>query len=116
MTGHPASASGDLVGRARDAERRWAALLREIEDLIERQRLVLDAGGPTDAHALVGLFFAPPDDLPPLPASLADRARELLAATRSLADRAREAAAPVRPTVRAAAARPRSRSTFDRLA
>ena len=116
MTERVVRPSTDRAGRAPDAERRWGALLRDLEELIERQRLVLDAGGPTDAHALVGLFFAPPDDLPPLPASLVGRAQELLAATRALADRAQQVAAPSRPTVRPTTGRSRARSTFDRRA
>lgn len=78
---------------------RWAVVLDELEDLLDRQRDAA-AGHPVDADAVAVLLFSPPDDLPPIPASLADRAHRLLARTRELAEAVAAAADGIRPVAR----------------
>lgn len=79
-------------------EERWAVVLDELEHLLGRQRAV--AGRPVDADAVAVLLFSPPDDLPPLPPSLAGRAHRLLARTRELTAAVAAAADGVRPSSR----------------
>lgn len=55
--------------------RRWQECLDELEAALAGQRAALERG---PAHVTEGPVFAPPPDLPPLPAALADRAAALL--------------------------------------
>jgi hypothetical protein len=57
----------------------WAAALDDFEGRLDAQRAALDAGTAGDLSP-----FEPPIGLGPLPAALADRARDLLAQARDL--------------------------------
>lgn len=99
-----------------DAVDVWDAALDAFEQTVDAQERWLSAHG-TDESAPT---FAPPPDLPPLPATLAGRAGELAARSDALLERAQTMSDATRPAESPArAARLRvvpSSSTFDEMA
>ncbi len=103
-TDAPAAPASDLTA--------WTATLDELAELVARQRELLAGGAEVDARTLDALRFDPPGNLPPLPAELEERARQLLSETNELMALAGAVDAP---STTARAHRPAPRSTTSRV-
>lgn len=91
------SDSSSALAPPGSAEDRWRATLDALDVAIGRQRSALDAGEHVNAAAITALGFAPPDDLPPLPPALEERAGRLLAETSALIEQAQAIADRLQP-------------------
>jgi len=94
--------------RPGSAEDRWRSTLDALEVAVSRQRAALDDGEHLDAASIAALAFSPPDDLPPVPPALEERAGRLLAETSGLIEQAQAIADRLQP------AGPVGHQPFDR--